>query len=168
MDTCEEWMKDSTAKCLYWGLILVVLLLVLYDLRNQVNEIYQNPHWIDKMGSSFSPSNLDNAAHGVAPEDIAERFQDPDWINGIGGNFSPSNLDNAAHGAAPEDIAERFKLPPGSERFGVPGPSWEGLLNIDEFSNRSGRASDGRESDPLKAALGGGSAINAPQGSFGM
>jgi hypothetical protein len=152
MDTCEEWMSNPTAKCLFWGIIIIVLLLVLYDLRSQ-EEIYANPHWIDGIGTNFAAkSNLSHAVHGSAPE----KFQDPDWINGIGSNFAAkSNLGHAAHGSAPE----HFKLPPGSgpdPRAGLSGPSREALLDIEQFSN----ASCGVESRALQSALGGGNPVD--------
>jgi hypothetical protein len=39
MDQCKEWMSDSTAKCLYWGLILVLLILVWWHLSSAAEHL---------------------------------------------------------------------------------------------------------------------------------
>ena len=34
MDQCKDMMENPLAKCLYWGFILLLLLVVIYHLRN--------------------------------------------------------------------------------------------------------------------------------------
>ena len=187
MDQCEEWMKDPIAKCLYWGLILVVLLLVVYYLRNpehfQVGILESCAHGqckdMEKVNTLTANAHLGHASvvRAGAPgneEPFADSYRKERFQNGI--------LEGCAHGQCPDLTGvntlfrtaglghgtvvslntreEPFKLPPGSEAFkakkGVPGPSREALLDVENFT----KAGTGPESSALLAALGGGAAEN--------
>lgn len=194
MNQCQEWMKDPTAKCLYWGLILVVLLLVVYHLRNpenfQVGILESCAHGqckdLEKVNTLTADAHLGHAS--VVREDptgneepFADSYRKEYFQSGI--------LEGCAHGQCPDltgvntlfrttglghgtvvslDTREEpFKLPPGSEYFankrrkkqkhrGIPGPSRECLLDVEDFA----KAGTGPESSALLAALGGGVAGN--------
>ncbi len=180
MDRCNEWMKDPIAKCLYWGLILVVLLLVVYYLRNpenfQIGILESCAHGqckdLEKVNTLTAGTQLgySTAVRAGVPsneEPFADSYRKEGGI-----------LEGCAHGQCPDladvntlfrttglghgtvvslDNREPFKLPPGSERFrGIPGPSREALLDVEHFT----KAGTGPESSALIAALGGGAAEN--------
>lgn len=177
MDRCEEWMKSPMAKCLYWGLILLVLMIVIFYLRNP---------------EGFSVGTLEGCAHGQCKnlQDTVKLFVGQKLgvasITNVGkdNNEEPfvGTLEGCAHGKC-KDLydtntlfkgqrlghgittnvgrdynEEPFKLPPGSEHMGIPGPSREALLDVEDFK----KAGTGNVPDPLDAALAGGSALNVP------
>ena len=194
MNQCQEWMKDPVAKCLYWGLILVVLLLVVYYLRNpenfQIGILESCAHGqckdLEKVNTLTANAQLGHASvvrAGVPgnEEPFADSYRKEHFQSGI--------LEGCAHGQCPDltgvntlfnksglghgmvvsmdNREEPFKLPPGSEYFankrrkhqknrGTPGPSREGLLDVEDFT----KAGTGPESSALLAALGGGAAEN--------
>jgi hypothetical protein len=45
MDQCKEWMEDATAKCLYWGLILVLLIMVWWHVSSAASGAEHMGEW---------------------------------------------------------------------------------------------------------------------------
>ncbi len=83
---CDAWMKDHSAKCLYWGLILVLLIIVWWSLKNSEHMgewssalVNQNNHernaagmpMIDNGGQEWSDVLSNQSAHAKS---AVERF----------------------------------------------------------------------------------------------
>ena len=181
MDQCESWMTDPTVKCLYWGLILIVLIMVVYYLRNPQG--FQNQiltgcahgqcKRLDEVNKLFNERDFGYATVVRSSGDGNEEpFQSgPSSSNGMlegcaHGQCKDPNRANALFRKAPlgygsvVEKTEHFKLPPGSGS--VSGPSREALLDIEGY----GDAGRGFEVDPLQAAIAGGSALNARPGTM--
>lgn len=189
MDSCEEWMQDPRAKCLYWGLILLVLLIVFYNLRN--HELFQ-------ANAMNSIGILEGCAHGQCTKrdetnvlTANARFGEATVVReGTLGNEEPFTgiLEGCAHGQCVDQNAtntlfsksslgqgtvvsldprsEPFKLPPGSEGFKSKksgklqhGISGPSREALLDVENFI-KAGVTPESGALMAALGGGSAEN--------
>ena len=94
MDSYEDWMQDSMAKCLYWGLVLVLLIMVYWYLSgmggaehlgewssaliNQSNNkrAAVNLPLIDNGGQEWGDALLNQSEHKQsALEALKENFQ---------------------------------------------------------------------------------------------
>lgn len=87
MDQCEAWLKCPTTKCLYWGLILVLLIMVWWSLSKKSEHmgewssalVNQNNHertaagmpTIDNGGQEWSDALNNQSSH---ERSAVERF----------------------------------------------------------------------------------------------
>ena len=91
MDQCEAWLKCPTTKCLYWGLILVLLIMVWWSLTSKAEHmgewssalVNQNNHertaagmpTIDNGGQEWSDVLNNQSSHEKsAVKAMSERF----------------------------------------------------------------------------------------------
>ena len=194
MDQCESMMKNPLAKCLYWGFILLLLLVVIYHLRNPaeyaIGTLESCAHGecknLQKSNKLFVNDRVGEASVTNTGFDYNEEpFKNNVFVRE---NFKVGELEGCAHGQCkrlyntntlfrhkPLGFAtitndgydyneEPFKLPPGSDTF----------KNVPEGPSRESmldveqfsKAGSSDPSSPLIAALEGGSAMNYPPGSL--
>lgn len=78
MDQCEAWMKCPTTKCLYWGLILVLLIIVWWSLTSSFKK--GTEHMGEWSTALVNQNNHERSAAGMPTIDNGGQ----EWSDALG------------------------------------------------------------------------------------